>query len=59
MERVKEKSCKICCPRCGQRLFRGNRFDIVLDCPNCGSKVEAEREDLKINISLEIDLSED
>ena len=59
MEELKKKKCKICCPRCGQRLFRGTKFDIEIDCPSCGAKVAVENEDYSIRIILEFQVPEE
>ena len=59
VEDVKTRKIKLFCPKCGQRLFRGRNYDIDLDCRNCGSKIEAEREDLIIHIDVELVLEED
>ena len=59
VEKVKNKRCKVFCPHCGHKLFRASRFDLEMDCPNCGSSLELEREDFSIRISLEFNFSED
>ncbi|MBO4456244.1 MAG: hypothetical protein J5802_00845 [Butyrivibrio sp.] len=58
MEKVKKQRYKIFCPKCGHRLFRGSNFDLEMDCPNCGSNIDVEREDLSTHIVLEIQLPE-
>ena len=58
MEDTKTKRIKLCCPRCGQRLFRGGTFDIELECPSCHTKIEADREDMKITINMELVITE-
>ena len=54
MEKVKEQRYKIFCPKCGHKLFRGSSFDLEINCPNCGSNIDLEREDVNIRIVLEI-----
>ncbi|RKM55697.1 hypothetical protein D6853_09080 [Butyrivibrio sp. X503] len=54
MEKVKKQRYKIFCPKCGHRLFRGSSFDLEMDCPNCGSNIDLEREDVGIRIVLEV-----
>ncbi len=41
---AKKKKYKICCPKCGHRMFRGNFFDIDLNCSECGTPIDIELE---------------
>ncbi len=58
VEKLKKQRYKIFCPKCGHRLFRGSFFDLEMVCPNCGSNLNMEREDLNVRIVLEMQVSE-
>lgn len=58
MDKVKKQRYKIFCPKCGHKLFRGSSFDLEMDCPNCGSSIDLEREGIKIRIDLELQITD-
>lgn len=58
MEKVNKHRFKVFCPKCGQKLFRGNGFDIDMDCGNCGSNIDLEREGGIIRIVVKMQLPE-
>lgn len=56
---ITKKKYKICCPKCGHRVLRGNVFDIDLSCRECGTQMDVKIEGNTVFMIFELKACEE